>query len=1102
MPRRRGDKEKVDIEELLSQVDILEVAQRYTDLRMVAGRHIGLCPFHSEKTPSFQVFDDEGDQHYHCYGCGAHGSALKMVMEAEGVEAGKAIEILKGDVEGRRGMPVERRQRRASPPVPRPILPVPVAATPLFAEGGERGSKGPHVTQPVRIRNKELGDWSPGEDGKPLRRQFQPAMVHDYRDKAGSLLGYVLRMEWVRDGKKKKSPVPVTWCSFEDGSEGWASIGFDDPKPIYGADLLGEVEDGQGARTCVLVEGEKAADAGNRLFAGRYPFVSPLGGTKNFRHADISVFAGWRVITMPDNDLVGREAMEEIALRLLAENDRSGLDVLSSIEVFEVDVPASLPEGWDIADAEGDPEFLMERLEAMIAGAMQVAAAAPVDDELAAALAEHGGAPGDRDLSSEATEIVAKAGPPDEEPAAKVLPFRRNADAAPEDDPAGFDFEAYIKSCEEDPKAAFAPEALQALNDLKERDLGRYHMVKGSLRGAKVPIRDLDDALKTSAEAAKRLAAERLLNGGGLGTGSIDLRPLGFDKGNYFYYSTVTQQIVVLKPGQHRSHDLFQLAPVQFWEARYPGGRNGIAWEAAASDLMQRCHAQKIFDADKVRGLGAWIEEAGRGSAVVMHTGDKLIVDGQAMGLADHESPYVYERGKPLRIGDLDDPLSADEATVLLEICGRLRWERTPKGDKPATGALLAGWIALAPICGALEYRPHCWVTAQAGAGKTWIMTNIVQRLLESTALYCQSTSTEAGIRAALGIDARPILFDEAESNDAEARVRMQRVLELMRSATAESGAPIRKSDKDQKQRVFLIRSMAMLSSISVTIQQQADMSRIIVMNLAPPPRKDDEEKVRADTANFEEIERLVRENLTHEFSVRLLARMVKMAPIVRKNARTLSRAAAAIFGNQRLGDMIGTLMAGAYALDSDDAISEEEAKGFLRTYSWSEYIHEEATNDEMRCLSMILNREHRIELGGAANRTVTRTAAELVVDALRAQQGKNSWAVNNDAETPVPPQVAQTQLMRLGIKINLADRMLMISNTHPKIAETLQNSAWSHGWLRMLKRVPGARSSSKPAYFGASCSSQYVEIPIRQAVEIEVEVFDRAGQGTFAAAS
>jgi len=71
------------VQELLSRVDILEVIGRHVELKRAGSVHKGLCPFHGEKTPSFTVSPTR--QTYHCFGCGAHGDAIRFLMENQGL---------------------------------------------------------------------------------------------------------------------------------------------------------------------------------------------------------------------------------------------------------------------------------------------------------------------------------------------------------------------------------------------------------------------------------------------------------------------------------------------------------------------------------------------------------------------------------------------------------------------------------------------------------------------------------------------------------------------------------------------------------------------------------------------------------------------------------------------------------------------------------------------------------------------------------------------------------------------------------------------------------------------------------------------------------
>jgi DNA primase len=80
------------IQELLGRVDIVDVIERYLPLKKGGANYQACCPFHSEKTPSFTVSPSK--QFYHCFGCGAHGSAIGFLMQYSGLGFIDAVEEL------------------------------------------------------------------------------------------------------------------------------------------------------------------------------------------------------------------------------------------------------------------------------------------------------------------------------------------------------------------------------------------------------------------------------------------------------------------------------------------------------------------------------------------------------------------------------------------------------------------------------------------------------------------------------------------------------------------------------------------------------------------------------------------------------------------------------------------------------------------------------------------------------------------------------------------------------------------------------------------------------------------------------------------------
>ncbi len=84
------------IDDLIARTDIVEVLSTRMELKKAGREYKGLCPFHGEKTPSFTVSQDKG--FYHCFGCGAHGTAVGFLMEHDHLSFVEAVESLAGSL--------------------------------------------------------------------------------------------------------------------------------------------------------------------------------------------------------------------------------------------------------------------------------------------------------------------------------------------------------------------------------------------------------------------------------------------------------------------------------------------------------------------------------------------------------------------------------------------------------------------------------------------------------------------------------------------------------------------------------------------------------------------------------------------------------------------------------------------------------------------------------------------------------------------------------------------------------------------------------------------------------------------------------------------
>jgi len=501
-------------------------------------------------------------------------------------------------------------------------------------------------------------------------------------------------------------------------------------------------------------------------------------------------------------------------------------------------------------------------------------------------------------------------------------------------------------------------------------------------------------------------------------------RSLGYNRGHFYFLPLQTKQVHALSPSALSvKANLFAIAPIEYWETHpdYMGSK-GTNYTLISSDLIQQCTDTGVFRGDLRRGRGCWYDE-GR---VVLHCGDHLVVDGTTQDILDLKTSYVYERGVPIHIPHRE-PVSINRAKAFAALCGMLSFER------PLHAKLLAGWVALAPICGALKWRPHIWLTGPAGSGKSWVMANIIGRL-GRVSVQVQSSTTEAGIRQSLGSDALPVLFDEAEPEDLRSQMNIQRVLELARQASSENGASIMKGTSGGEAMQFNIRSMFCLASIGVGTRHRADITRFSVLSLS----------TNHSTSRFEKIQEL-EAALGADFYSGLCARSVNMAAVIRKNSETFAVAIAEMISDRRMGDQIGHLLGGYYSLHSDDEITLAQAIEYVQQFDLaSETLPEDETKDEVQLLNYLMERCVTADIDGKPNSKFA--IGELI-------------AFTSSGHTYADK--AEKVLQRHGMSAR-HEEGLYISAKHSQLAELLHGTKFGTNWGLFLRRLKDVEPCTK----------------------------------------
>mgnify|MGYP003634456998 CR=1 FL=1 len=520
------------------------------------------------------------------------------------------------------------------------------------------------------------------------------------------------------------------------------------------------------------------------------------------------------------------------------------------------------------------------------------------------------------------------------------------------------------------------------------------------------------------------------------------VRPLGYNRGIYYFFPKVSGQIVPLSAaGMNKFTSLFVLAPHSFWETHYSDGKTSDAniCKTAANDLMQACHRKGIFQPESTRGVGAWIEDG----KLVVNTGDEIITESGSQKPSDFKAENVYESGP--RVIDLThEPLGNKEAAKLRQASKMLCWKRGMYAD------LFAGWLVVAPIGSALKWRPHIWITGRSGSGKSTILGMLLEPVLGSIAIRRDGGTTEAGVRKALGCSGRPFILDEAESETQQERQQMERIIFLARRSS--SGGIVENFNTS-----FQARSCFCFSAINPRVEQTADKGRITQLELVPDTSKDRDK-------NFADLVEFMGKTFTPDYSKALLARTVRNIDALLANVVTFSLAASAIMGNKRAGDQMGPLIAGAYMLTSTGKISYSDAKEWMEKQDWFWSVMGEEESDSHKLLTHIMTSRATYDIGG--NRKESSVGALVE----RSQRGDE-----------IEAEAANAAMRGIGIKID--DGRIFIANQSPPLRKMLSETPWIP-WARTLGDFPGALVVSKPIYFSTGLTSRCTSIPLSSVID------------------
>ena len=511
--------------------------------------------------------------------------------------------------------------------------------------------------------------------------------------------------------------------------------------------------------------------------------------------------------------------------------------------------------------------------------------------------------------------------------------------------------------------------------------------------------------------------------------------PMGRQGDAFVYYVPARGEIVTLAKNDHRTQSLLSLAPLSYWERRYG--------ELKAESATNECFAaqgDRLFSPSSARGLGTWRE----GESIVYNAGDKVISyleRGEPRERPSYQGSIIYERKPPI-LHPHAEPLGNHESMAIAKYFKALPW-----AEREAF-VLASGWLAISPLAGSLRFRPHAWINAPAGSGKSQLL-DIYKHLLGSYALHVEGGTTEAGLRQALKLDARCGIFDEAEANGESGAKALERILSYLRSCSTSEGGHVLKGSVSGKAMISSPRSMFLFASIGNQLERASDESRFATLSLR---KIHDKAKL---TPMLERLASLRPALYAPHFAERLLARILSNAHTTLANIQSVRTYLIERGEPGRRADLMAPLLAGHFSLLSTKAASASDLADLYAMISSSQ-VSSITEPDEQRAFNHLLQ-------------YVTRDGLSIMELVERAWANQKN--IDNCDEHAI--------LKRHGLKIFREEGVLAVADSHPKLSEVFEKTDWTKGWGRILRNLPGARERCNVRLSASAHAVKTTKIPL-----------------------
>lgn len=602
----------------------------------------------------------------------------------------------------------------------------------------------------------------------------------------------------------------------------------------------------------------------------------------------------------------------------------------------------------------------------------------------------------------------------------------------------------------------------------------RFHLgdFKDRLDAATLNFVSPEEELRTHKKRTERMAEDRRAKKSAAEIRIIVHGRVGTD---FYYSSTELQELVGFSPRDHAKNQFLALAPLEFWLDRYgrvsKDGDEVVDWDRVTSRLMAEARSKADFNPNNLRSRGAWLEELDNNeTSFVYNTGRNLIVDGKVVEYEAYKGKYFYCAASPvIDVAPTDEQLEKEAREKFYEVVAGLRWA------EPHHPILVIGWVMMSIIAGALSWRAMAWLTAQAGAGKSYFIEEILSGILRSALYLFNGSSTDKGITAALSNSTVAFAFDEAETADEASKARLETLLRALRSAASASKASRAVGSSGGHARLSKLNGAGFFGSINDAISVEADEQRFLRPKLlAPNASLETAEAVADAQAKTREY---MKTTVTSDFSARFLSFGIYNYSSIVSTIEVFAGALERKLGNRRHGLQFGTLLGCAFF-----------------------YEHARVPADGAEALDWCASK--KIKMEDLVDRVTVRSAADRVVEFILGKRvetvdGRDRFliadllraaVINGAVSDGLTQKSANKTLQFHGIKVDPDARVVYFASRHRKMEEMLSGLPEGKNSLDALRALVDVadKNQKKTTHFSPAGTCACISVKIEKLIDLD----------------